>query len=303
MCMRHTGTPAPATTSAMRGSTRIADTSFTNDAPAAMAASATTAFVVSIEIGTSVASRRPRITARTRASSTSAGHRVRPRPGRLAADVEHVGALGDERDAAGDRCPGIEVLAAVRERVGRHVDHAHDRRRREPVRQWGHGRHPRMAPSTTRRRGALPFHTSHTEVEADLLRQALGPGASVLEAGCGRTTRLARFRDRIDRLAGVDLDESGGRMNESLDEFAVADLCGTLPFPDGTFDLVYSNFVVEHLERPPAAFAEWHRVLRPGGSVVVVTSNRSNPLMAAARVLPQGLRTAIKGRGPGRRGP
>ena len=156
-----------------------------------------------------------------------------------------------------------------------------------------------MAPSTTRRRGALPFHTSHTEVEAGLLRQALGPNASVLEAGCGRTTRLARFRDRIDRLVGVDLDESGGRMNESLDEFAVADLCGTLPFPDGTFDLVYSNFVVEHLERPPAAFAEWHRVLRPGGSVVVVTSNRSNPLMAAARVLPQGLRRVIKARGPG----
>jgi SAM-dependent methyltransferase len=156
-----------------------------------------------------------------------------------------------------------------------------------------------MAPSTTRRRGTLPFHTSHTEVEADLLRRALGPNATVLEAGCGRTTRLARFRDRIDRLAGVDLDESGGRMNESLDEFAVADLCGTLPFPDETFDLVYSNFVVEHLERPPAGFAEWHRVLRPGGSVVVVTSNRSNPLMAAARMLPQGLRTAIKGRGPG----
>ncbi|MGH3140092.1 MAG: class I SAM-dependent methyltransferase [Gaiellales bacterium] len=156
-----------------------------------------------------------------------------------------------------------------------------------------------MAPSTTRRRGTLPFHTSHTEVEADLLRRALGPNASVLEAGCGRTTRLTRFRDRIDRLAGVDLDESGGRMNESLDEFAVADLCGTLPFANATFDLVYSNFVVEHLERPPAAFAEWHRVLRPGGSVVVVTSNRSNPHMAAARVLPQGLRTAIKGRGPG----
>jgi len=156
-----------------------------------------------------------------------------------------------------------------------------------------------MAPPTTRRRGALPFHTSHTEVEADLLRRALDPGATVLEAGCGRTTRLARFRGRIDRLVGVDLDESGGRMNASLDEFAVADLCGTLPFPDATFDLVYSNFVVEHLERPPAAFAEWHRVLRPGGSVVVVTSNRSNPLMAAARVLPQGLRAAIKGRGPG----
>lgn len=147
--------------------------------------------------------------------------------------------------------------------------------------------------------GPSPFHTSHTDVEADLLRQALGPGARVLEAGCGRTTRLSAYRDRIDRLVGVDLDESGGRTNEDVDEFLAADLCGPLPFPAGTFDLVYSNFVVEHLARPEAAFAEWHRVLRPGGSVVVVTSNRSNPLMAAARLLPQGARTAVKGRGPG----
>jgi SAM-dependent methyltransferase len=121
----------------------------------------------------------------------------------------------------------------------------------------------------------------------------------VLEAGCGRTSRLRSHRDRIERLVGVDLDEPGGRTNEFVDEFVVADLCGALPFADETFDVVYSNFVVEHLERPPAAFAEWHRVLRPGGSVVVVTSNRSNPLMAGARALPQGLRTALKGRGPG----
>jgi SAM-dependent methyltransferase len=145
----------------------------------------------------------------------------------------------------------------------------------------------------------LSFHTSHTEVEAELLREALGPGATVLEAGCGRTSRLRGHRDRIERLVGVDLDEPGGRTNEFVDEFVVADLCGTLPFADGTFDLVYSNFVVEHLERPGAAFGEWRRVLRPGGSVVVVTSNRSNPLMAGARILPQGLRTAVKGRGPG----
>jgi len=145
----------------------------------------------------------------------------------------------------------------------------------------------------------LPFHTSHTEVEAELLSQALGPGATVLEAGCGRTSRLRGHRDRIDRLVGVDLDEPGGRTNDFVDEFVVADLCGTLPFADGTFDLVYSNFVVEHLERPGDAFAEWRRVLKPGGSVVVVTSNRSNPLMAAARILPQGLRTAVKGRGAG----
>ena len=33
-----------------------------------------------------------------------------------------------------------------------------------------------------------------------------------------------------------------------------------------SFDLVYANFVVEHLASPDRAFAEWRRVLRPGGT-------------------------------------
>ena len=90
-----------------------------------------------------------------------------------------------------------------------------------------------MAPSTHPPEGALPFHTSHTEVEADLLRQALGPGCERARGRVRANDPPGRFRDRIDRLVGVDLDESGGRTNESLDEFAVADLCGTLPFEDG----------------------------------------------------------------------
>jgi ubiquinone/menaquinone biosynthesis C-methylase UbiE len=94
----------------------------------------------------------------------------------------------------------------------------------------------------------------------------------VLEAGCGRTTRLTGFRNRIDRLVGADVDEPGGRANAVLDEFVVADLCCALPFDASTFDLVYADFVVEHLEHPGRAFAEWHRVLRPGGSVVLLTS-------------------------------
>jgi SAM-dependent methyltransferase len=143
------------------------------------------------------------------------------------------------------------------------------------------------------------FHTSHTEIEADMLRAALAPHSCVLEAGCGRTTRLTGYRDRIDRLVGTDVDEPGGLANAALDEFVAADLCRTLPFDAGTFDLVYANFVVEHLERPARAFAEWHRVLRPGGSLVLLTSNLSNPVMAAAHVIPQPVRTTMKRLGAG----
>ena len=143
------------------------------------------------------------------------------------------------------------------------------------------------------------METDHTRAEARVLEETLTSGATVLDAGCGRTTRLRSYRDRIDRLVGVDSDEGAGRENPFLDEFVPADLDLRLPFDDGSFDLVYSNFVVEHLAAPERTFLEWRRVLRAGGRLVVVTSNRANPLLAAGERLPQGVRLSIKRRGAG----
>ena len=145
----------------------------------------------------------------------------------------------------------------------------------------------------------MVFETSHTAVESRLLDIALPAQATVLEAGCGRTTRLIQRRDRIRNLVGVDLDFEAGRQNAALDSFLVADLCEQLPFADASFDVVYANFVVEHLERPDDTFREWHRVLRPGGHLVLLTTNRASPLIRAAECLPQTLRVVIKRRGPG----
>ena len=141
--------------------------------------------------------------------------------------------------------------------------------------------------------------TDHTVVEKRLLDEAIGPGAVALDAGCGRTTRLRDYRDRIVRLVGVDSDEAAGRENPYLDEFVVADLDEGLPFANGSFDLVYANFVVEHLRDPGRAFADWHRVLRPGGRLVLLTTNRASPLMAVSDGLPDSVRLAIKRRGAG----
>jgi SAM-dependent methyltransferase len=145
----------------------------------------------------------------------------------------------------------------------------------------------------------VPFLTSHTDVEANLLKRALPDNATVLEAGCGRKSRLAGHRDRIAQLVGIDLDVEAGRENPAVDEFVVADLTVPLPFPDETFDLVYANFVVEHLETPETAFREWRRVLRPTGGLILLTSNATNPYLAAARILPERARVLAKRVGPG----
>ena len=143
------------------------------------------------------------------------------------------------------------------------------------------------------------METDHTRVERRLLDEALRPGAVALDAGCGRTTRLRDYRDRITRLVGVDSDEAAGRENPFLDEFVPADLDESLPFDEDSFDLVYANFVVEHLKQPERGFGEWRRVLRPDGRLVLLTSNRASPLMAVGDKLPQRVRVAIKRRGAG----
>jgi ubiquinone/menaquinone biosynthesis C-methylase UbiE len=78
-----------------------------------------------------------------------------------------------------------------------------------------------------------------------------------------------------------------------------ADLDETLPFGDDSFDLVYANFVVEHLTAPERCFTEWRRVLRPDGRLVLLTSNRASPLMAVGDLLPPRVRLAVKRRGAG----
>ena len=59
-----------------------------------------------------------------------------------------------------------------------------------------------------------------------------------------------------------------------LDPSRVVDAVGeSLPFPDATFDVVYSNNVLEHTADPARVLAEAFRVVKPGGSVYIEVPN------------------------------
>ena len=47
-----------------------------------------------------------------------------------------------------------------------------------------------------------------------------------------------------------------------------------LPFGDSQFDLIWCSEVIEHLRAPAFTIAEFKRVLRPGGSLVMTTPNQ-----------------------------
>jgi ubiquinone/menaquinone biosynthesis C-methylase UbiE len=105
------------------------------------------------------------------------------------------------------------------------------------------------------------------------------PGLRILDAGCGRGEVLLACARRGAEVAGVDYSEAAVEITrETLSEFPGADVrvgdVTALPWPDDSFDRVQFSDVIEHLDPPQTipALRELHRVLRPGGYLLVHTA-------------------------------
>ena len=120
-----------------------------------------------------------------------------------------------------------------------------------------------------------PFRTEITD--AAVLR-ALAPraGETILDAGCGEgyLTRHLAGRgavavgvDRSSRL--VDAAVATGRPRNGSAHFLLGDL-GALPLTGSSFDAVLCNHSLNELRSLEPVFAELARLLKPGGSLVVL---------------------------------
>ena len=97
-------------------------------------------------------------------------------------------------------------------------------------------------------------------------------GAVVLDVGCGNGSLINGISEKANLQAyGVDIspnmiDEC--RKNYPNIKFEVSNGEG-LEFEDSTFDLLTICCVLHHLNNPQNFFAEAHRVLKPGGILIV----------------------------------
>jgi SAM-dependent methyltransferase len=148
----------------------------------------------------------------------------------------------------------------------------------------------RYQPGTRAARAPLGSPAFFAEVEAR--RYALEPdipelvgfdrwaGRDVLEAGCGIGTDAVQFVRSGARYTGVDFSPTALELARRRHELAAARLVQgsitELPFADASFDLVYSNGVIHHLPQTRRAIAEFHRVLRPGGTAIVMVYHRAS---------------------------
>jgi demethylmenaquinone methyltransferase/2-methoxy-6-polyprenyl-1,4-benzoquinol methylase len=111
-----------------------------------------------------------------------------------------------------------------------------------------------------------------------LLRAGLTRGMRVLDVAIG-TGLVAREEIAITGDANLvtGLDPSIGMMRRAIEQLGVKAVLGvaeTLPLASGQFDFVSMGYALRHVGDVRAAFAEYFRVLKPGGRVCILEISR-----------------------------
>lgn len=107
-------------------------------------------------------------------------------------------------------------------------------------------------------------------------------GKKVLDVGCGNGYVLSRYAREGAEVYGIDITETAVRLSRMRFElfglsgnFRVAN-AEQLPFKDNSFDCVCSMGVLHHTPDTQKALEEVHRVLKPGGKVILMFYHKNS---------------------------
>lgn len=109
-------------------------------------------------------------------------------------------------------------------------------------------------------------------------------GTRLLDVGCGSGMAAALARERGAKVSGIDAALAAveiARVRVPDAEFRVGEM-ETLPYDDGTFDVVTGFNSFQYATDPEGALREARRVARAGGTVAIMTWGRPQDCEAAA---------------------
>jgi len=154
--------------------------------------------------------------------------------------------------------------------------------------RWRSDRRPPLRRDWLHRFALDPIFDPSANPRPEVALSLLEGGGRLLDVGCwhGGFLALVRRAGLYRELCGVDVvAEAVEAAREKGFEAQTVDLNrDPLPFPDRHFDGVAMLAVLEHVFDPYSAIREIHRVLRPGGELVIDVPNAAS-LTNRARIL------------------
>ena len=105
-------------------------------------------------------------------------------------------------------------------------------------------------------------------------------GKKVIDCGCGSGEYVLALRERNADVWGIEYSADKvaefKRLNQAPDRVSVGDV-ERIEFGDASFDVALLNEVLEHVSDDRQGLREIHRILRPGGVLIVFSPNRLYP--------------------------
>ncbi len=124
------------------------------------------------------------------------------------------------------------------------------------------------------------------ELFLDQLGPVLHRSATLLDAGCGKGRGTpADYRKYVRSAVGLDLSLEDLQQNSTVHSWVQGDV-QLFPFRDRVFDIVVSQWCIEHLKHPGLFFSEMSRILKPSGHFVFCTPNMYNYITCLSRITP-----------------
>ena len=107
----------------------------------------------------------------------------------------------------------------------------------------------------------------------------------LLDACCGADSSSIKGLNATGRNVGLDLNPASLKKNTCISDAVMGNLTA-LPFKNDSFQAVSLHWGIEHISRPLSALKEAYRVLKPGGRVVIMTTNIWSPFYFLAKITP-----------------
>jgi SAM-dependent methyltransferase len=127
------------------------------------------------------------------------------------------------------------------------------------------------------------YRETAPRLEAHIRR--IGERLRILEAGCGYQWPLELAGLEFE-LTGVDMDAAALQKRRDLKTALVGDLRNAALLPSGTFDVIYSSFVLEHVDGAERVLENFHSWLRPGGLMIIRVPDRDSVYGLVTRLTP-----------------
>jgi SAM-dependent methyltransferase len=114
------------------------------------------------------------------------------------------------------------------------------------------------------------------ERHISFLSRELPAGARILDVGCGRGVTLGALAEQGFKVHGLEISAEAASGADPRVEIRIAENLKDAEYRTASFDQVIIWHVLEHMNDPAGTLREVHRILKPGGRLIVAVPNFSS---------------------------